>query len=461
MTDRQGIAEVHRSVFAKLLAVMVAMALVIPLLVGGFILFVVGPSLGRSIGGVLDGYVDLLAATAPDLVAARAVGARLEIGIRYEGPEGAWTTDDALPSIAGARPPGAGTMAGRWSCGRDCWGVTRADGGTYLFVWTAHRRALAAHDRLVLVLLGALVAIVVVAHEILRRMLQPLKLLRDGVARLGEGDLEVAVPRRAPDELGLLTDAFNRMVERVREMVRSRDQLLLDVSHELRSPLTRIKVALALSPDDAQRRRIDGYVTELEAMIADLLEQERLRAGRALQLGRHDLVAVARAAVVASAHRPPGVCLGPAPDDATLQLDPDRVRTVLDNLIENAIKYALPDSGPVVVTVGAHGGTVEIRVEDDGPGIPEQDLPRLFEPFFRVDRSRSRKTGGYGLGLSLCKRIMEAHGGRMAVEPRTGRGTCFVLTFPVAGPMPASHPEEARRPSGPGEPLPRRRVPER
>ncbi|OFX25943.1 MAG: hypothetical protein A2V77_08140, partial [Anaeromyxobacter sp. RBG_16_69_14] len=353
------------------------------------------------------------------------------------GPEGAWTTDHALPPITAARPPGRGTMPGRWSCGRDCWAVTRANGGTYLLVWTAHRRAYAAHERLALVLLGALVAIVVVAHQILRRMLQPLKLLRDGVSRLGEGDLEVAVPRRARDELGLLTDAFNRMVERVREMVRSRDQLLLDVSHELRSPLTRIKVALALSPDDAQRPRIEGYVADLEAMIADLLEQERLRAGRGLRLGRHDLVAVARAAVDASAHRPPGVCLGSLPDEAWLQFDQDRIRTVLDNLIENAIKYALPHSRPVMVSVVARGSTVEIRVEDDGPGIPEQDLRSLFEPFFRVDRSRSRKTGGYGLGLSLCKRIMEAHGGRIAVEPRTGRGTCFVLTFPAAGAMQA------------------------
>jgi len=222
------------------------------------------------------------------------------------------------------------------------------------------------------------------------------------------------------------------MVERVREMVRSRDQLLLDVSHELRSPLTRIKLALALSPDDTQRRRIEGYVAELEALIADLLEQERLRAGRGLRLGRHDLVAVARAAVEASAHRPPGACLGSVPAETWLQIDPDRVRTVLDNLLENATKYALADSQPVVVSVAARGGAAELRVEDDGPGIPEQDLPSLFEPFFRVDRSRSRKTGGYGLGLSLCKRIMEAHGGRIAVEPRTGRGTCFVLTFPAS-----------------------------
>ena len=113
-----------------------------------------------------------------------------------------------------------------------------------------------------------------------------------------------------------------------------------------------------------------------------------------------------------------------------LTLDPEKVRSVLTNLLENASKYALPDSKSVVVVVNASEGAVEVKVEDDGPGIPEADFPKLFEPFFRVDRSRSRKTGGYGLGLSLCKRVMEAHGGRIAVENNPGRGASFLLTFP-------------------------------
>jgi signal transduction histidine kinase len=452
MTDRETIPELHRSVFTKLLAVMVAMALVIPALVGAFFVLVVGPTLGRSIGGVLEDYVDLVATTAPDLAAARALADRAEIAIRYEGPAGAWTTDDTLPSIAAARGGATAGGPGRSACGKDCWVVTRADGGAYLFVWSAHRRALAAHDRMALVLVAVLVAIVVAAHEVLRRTLQPLKLLRDGVARLAEGDLDVAVPRRAPDELGLLTDAFNRMVERVREMIRSRDQLLLDVSHELRSPLTRIKVALALFPEDAQRRRIERYVEELEAMIADLLEQERLRAGRGLRLGRHDLVALVRAAVEESADRPPGVRLGPHPAEAWLELDPDRVRTVVDNLLENALKFALPDSGPVEIAIAPRDGVVELRVEDDGPGIADEDLPRLFEPFYRADRSRSRRTGGYGLGLSLCRRIVEAHGGRITVERRAGRGACFVVTLPASAAAPHA---DARRRSGLAGPVPR------
>ncbi|HMA25749.1 MAG TPA: sensor histidine kinase, partial [Gemmatimonadaceae bacterium] len=100
------------------------------------------------------------------------------------------------------------------------------------------------------------------------------------------------------------------------------------------------------------------------------------------------------------------------------------------NLLENAVKYSLPDSRAVRVSVakGAQGATV--RVTDDGAGIPSEDTARIFEPFFRVDRSRSKESGGYGLGLSICKRVMEAHGGRITLEQANGRGALFVLTFP-------------------------------
>lgn len=117
-------------------------------------------------------------------------------------------------------------------------------------------------------------------------------------------------------------------------------------------------------------------------------------------------------------------------------MEGDSLRTVLRNLLENAIKYSLPDSGAVEVSIAETtetAGTVVVHVTDDGPGIPEEDLASLFEPFFRVDRSRSKKSGGYGLGLSICKRILEAHGGRIAAENNStrgaGRGARFTLTL--------------------------------
>jgi signal transduction histidine kinase len=118
--------------------------------------------------------------------------------------------------------------------------------------------------------------------------------------------------------------------------------------------------------------------------------------------------------------------------ELVLDIDADKMRTVLRNLLENAFKYSLPDSCAVELSTSQSGDNVVVRVSDDGPGIPESDLDNIFEPFFRVDRSRSKSTGGYGLGLSICKRIMEAHGGAITVERNPGRGTTFLLMLPKA-----------------------------
>ena len=129
--------------------------------------------------------------------------------------------------------------------------------------------------------------------------------------------------------------------------------------------------------------------------------------------------------------RPESLCVQSG-TEVWLEIDREKIKTVLRNLLENARKFSLPDSRPVEIAVEEDGSAILVRVRDDGPGIPDADLPNLFEPFYRVDRSRSRKTGGYGLGLSICKRIMEAHGGSIAVTNNEGRGATFVLTFPTA-----------------------------
>lgn len=285
------------------------------------------------------------------------------------------------------------------------------------------------HNALVLFLLLLIVGVVFTANVVLKRALLPLRSLQQGVTRLSEGDLNVKLPSVAGDEFGALTEAFNMMVSRVNDMIRSRDQLLIDVSHELRSPLTRMNVAIALLPEE-QRKGMAADVAEMEAMIAELLELERLRDGRGVRPVSQDLVPIFRETVQYFAERLPGVRLGSMPPSAVLDVDADRMRTVLKNLIENALKYSVADSGPVEISIVQDPATVTVRVSDEGLGIPDDDRPRLFEPFFRVDRSRSRKTGGYGLGLSICKRIVEAHGGTIAAENGQPRGATFVITLP-------------------------------
>jgi len=207
--------------------------------------------------------------------------------------------------------------------------------------------------------------------------------------------------------------------------------LLLDVSHELRSPLTRMKVALALLPEDDNKASLDADVKEMETMISELLELERLRTPHGLRKQKQDVVPILHEAVQLFEKRAPAVRLIARPLTIVANVDREKLRTVLRNLLDNAFKYSLPDSQPIVLSVSEIQDCVVIRVQDDGQGIPDAERASIFEPFFRIDPSRSKKTGGYGLGLSMCKRIVEAHGGTIHIESNPGRGASFIVKIPI------------------------------
>ncbi|HEV7509179.1 MAG TPA: HAMP domain-containing sensor histidine kinase [Thermoanaerobaculia bacterium] len=416
----------YRSIFVRQLAIMLATTVSLILFVGGFFYSILGPSLSMSRGLVAE-YARALASTSPGQAKAREIADRLGLQVRYEGPGGTWETAPGLPHVSEVRKM-------HWHDDLTLTLAPAPQGGTYLIYWELGRRMRRAHSHLLWVLHAVMAMIVLLAYLVLRRSLRPLRALHEGVARLSEGELDVTVPSRTRDEFGALAEAFNQMVRRISEMLRARDQLLLDVSHELRSPLTRIKVALALLPEGDKQRRIEADVAEMEAMIAELLELERLRGGQGLRRERLDLVALLRQVAEGFEDRPPGVRFVAAAPEIWAEVDGEKIRVVLRNLLENAFKYSLADSRPVEVVVKTDGEAVTLVVADDGPGLPADDLHNLFEPFFRVDRSRSKKSGGYGLGLSICKRIVEAHGGRIEAANRSGRGAEFTVTLPVPPP---------------------------
>jgi len=427
VTDGGRRRRVQVSVFVKLVAIIFVMTLSQLTMVVWFFFVIVTPDVIGVNRRLVKEFAHAFAASAPNLDTAQRLSGRLNVQMRYEGPDGAWTTRADLPSIEDVR-----NHQWRYSAaGEDLYLVPGPRGGAYLFAWNVHRRMSDAHDTMLKMLLLSMIAVVIVAYVFLRYLLRPLRGLGDGVARLSEGQLDVVLPNRTRDEFGLLTDAFNRMVRRVREMIHARDQLLLDVSHELRSPLTRLKVALELLPENEKRAQMAADMAEMEVMISELLELERLRDGRGIAIVRQDLLAIVREVADSFRDKPPGVRVITAAREMPLDIDGDKIATVLRNLLENAVKYSLPDSHAVQISMADDERSVVIRVSDDGPGIPDGDASNLFEPFFRVDRSRSKKTGGYGLGLSICKRIVEAHGGTIAVENNhASRGASFILTLP-------------------------------
>jgi len=172
------------------------------------------------------------------------------------------------------------------------------------------------------------------AYWFQKRLLHPVQSLGEGVARMSAGHLDVVLPLVTHDELGTLTTAFNQMVRRVKEMIHARDQLLLDVSHELRSPLTRMKVALALLPEDENKASLDADVKEMEMMISELLELERLRTPHGLRKQEQDAVPILREAAQQFENRAPGVHLTAHPEAIVANVDYEKLRIVVRNLLD-------------------------------------------------------------------------------------------------------------------------------
>jgi signal transduction histidine kinase/protein-S-isoprenylcysteine O-methyltransferase Ste14 len=438
MSEHEQHPAVRRSVFFKLVAIMLTMAASLLLMVAGFFVLIVGPSMTSSTKRFVEEYARVVAASSPDLPTAQRIASRLDLQIGYEGPNSRWATADD-PFLTEVQKRGGfalgvspGLETGRTFLTQDYYVVPAPNGGKYVFASTLSRKMQEVHLKLLLLLLLLMTGVVFSAYGFQRQLLRPLRSLGAGVARLSEGELDVVVPIDSRDEFGVLTNGFNQMVGRIRAMLQARDQLLLDVSHELRSPLTRMKVALELLPEGENKKGMASDLSEMEAMISELLELERLRDGRGIRTVRQDLLPIVREVADTFREQPPGVRVVTAVGEILLDVDGDKLRTVLRNLVGNAVKYSLADSHAVEISVVENIDTVEIRVRDDGPGIPESESANLFEPFFRVDRSRSKKTGGYGLGLSICKRIMETHGGSITVENNPKRGASFIARLPMA-----------------------------
>ena len=273
--------------------------------------------------------------------------------------------------------------------------------------------------------------ILAVLHISIRHVLKPVKWLSAGVDEVSRGNFNHQVPVRKMDQLGRLTGSFNDMIRKIKEMLISRNQLLLDVSHEMRSPLTRIKVAMEFMPEGERKESIKEDITELEQMLTEILETERLNSEHQnLAMEEIDLVPILQEIGLKYKKRTPGIDLSTLPESCRIKGDTERLKMCLRNILENSVKFSGDSNQAVRINIKTEDNAVIIRVQDFGRGIPQSELPYIFEPFYRVDKSRSKKTGGYGLGLSLCKKIIEAHKGTIEIDSEENKGTLVSISLP-------------------------------
>lgn len=285
----------------------------------------------------------------------------------------------------------------------------------------------------VFVLIVALSLVLFLAFMSIRKILRPIRNLVVGVNEISQGNLDYKLPshpfHKKHDEFDALSISFNQMTQRIRDMIKARDQLLLDVSHELRSPLTRMKVALEFLTDDKIRKNISDDISEMEAMVTEILESERLKSNHGgLKLSEVNIIKLISDIRLQSGTSDLIQFLN-WPEILILKIDSDRIKMVFKNIIENALKYSPENKTPIVISYLNENDFHVFQFQDQGIGIPEEEIPFIFEPFYRVDKSRSKETGGFGLGMNLCKSIMEAHGGKIEVESETGKGTSVYLKF--------------------------------
>lgn len=279
-----------------------------------------------------------------------------------------------------------------------------------------------------------------------RSIAAPIQEMQKVASSLAAGRLSERVPVRTADELGDLARSLNYMASELERIDSLRRQFVADAAHELRTPVANLAVAVEamksiLAKDPAQAMTvasdIDREVQRLKRLVEDLLDLSLVESGKV----RLDLTTVSPSEIVLRAVQP----FYPRAEEAGIALkvelpsrlsqvkaDPDRMIQVLTNLLDNALKYT-PRGGEVLVHAYERRGHVLLSVKDTGPGIPEAELPHIFDRFYKVDKARTGARGGAGLGLAIAKRLVEAQGGIIMVESREGHGARFVVALPKEG----------------------------
>lgn len=324
---------------------------------------------------------------------------------------------------------GSGMMSGRSANGMDA--VTRQAFTSAVF------------DALLIATVFSTLAAVVVSVFVAGRITAPLRRMVAASRQMAGGDFQVRVPLADHDEIGMLAASLNDMGTRLQEAESRRVHLVGDVAHELRTPLATLRGYLegledgVVAPTPELWTELHGEVTRLTRLVDDLQELSRVEAG-AVSLSKR---AVRAEEIILGAVTPlrPAfeqkhveLRMAPSPSLPAVSADPDRIIQVLTNLLSNAVRYT-PPGGQVTISVAAIDDQVAFRVSDTGAGIAPEHLPHIFDRFYRADPSRSRTAGGAGIGLTIARALVEAHGGRIqATSEGAGRGAVFTFTLPKA-----------------------------
>jgi len=428
--------KVNRSIFLKLLLTLFVTWFAISMALGGFYKTAFPSNLNSFSETHLMKYSDYLISsigTPPDTVLAARLSKDLKINIAIEHSNEIWSSNalEKPLSFYKKRVQETGHTYD-WRRGR-FFLLKESGDNTFLFSGSFWQPG-AFREELLVILALVISAILAAAYFFIRKIFRPIHQLNTGVEHISNGQLTHKIAVDSEDELGRLSESFNHMTSRVQQMISARERLLLDVSHEMRSPLTRMKVELEFLQDAQRKESLLEDLNEMDKMISEILEAERLASPNGgLELQDVNLAQLIRDVAVGFQNMKPGIQTAYLPESCPAVLDAARIKIVIKNLLENSLKYSAQSSKAVHVSLTRTSAHIFVIIKDFGEGIPAEHLPHIFDPFYRVDKSRSRETGGYGLGMSICKTIVEAHNGTIEIESVVDGGTTVTISLRAEG----------------------------
>ncbi len=381
----------------------------------------------------------------PRIDRAIAITERVPVDIRIEGPSIDWASDPAFPRLdelefgpspAFSDDPGAwvNELDGVEFANRGDHNFLKMQNGGYDIVVVSPRISdVSLGPPLIPMILGLGLAMLFAGYAAVQWLFKPIRSIRAGTAQIGKGNFEHRIRNIRSDQLGDLAADINQLADDVEGMLDAKRALLLGISHELRTPLSRLQLAIEFLDDEKDRATIRAEVKEMDKIIVELLEAERLNTRHA-QLARTD-VRIAELVeqllddfFVRDRHR---IRFDDHTGNAVVRIDEARVSLLLKNLISNAVRYSPESADSIEVTAAVDHGELVLRVRDHGPGLPAEQAERIGEPFFRGDPSRARQTGGTGLGLHLAMLVASAHEGTLVLVDTEGEGACFEARLPL------------------------------
>jgi signal transduction histidine kinase len=368
--------------------------------------------------------------TPPDLERAALLAQDLDWTIRIEHPEMEWRSDNdyrlAVELSEYNETLSEEAEIRSWN-NEDIIVVNRGN-----FEFFMHQRFLDSTDfNYVVLYFGLAIAAVVLFlnYFMVNRLLDPVRMLKEGAERIQKGDLSYRVKTDRQDELGELTNSVNHMADSLQSMLEAKRQLLLAISHELRTPITRAKLQLEFMDDGSIKDNLNDDIKEIDLLISDLLEAERLNNEHSVLVEEPVEISSFVESVVASfVSMESRIEFQGLETDELVTIDKLRIRLLVTNLLNNAVRHG--KGNPISVKVSFKNETGTIEIIDQGEGIGKEHLANITEPFYRADSARQRNTGGFGLGLYLCKLISEAHGGNIPIASEVNEGTHITVNIP-------------------------------